>query len=217
MLEEKCDGDELQLCKEFCSNLTTGNPDVMLFSDEQLDKMDKCATFKQLFRILRWHWSWDNYFILKHIITICDSEEAEAELDKFEKLKVSHLGMNLISRESLPAEMLKNYAKLCFTIKKNYKSLTLQDFGELKEFIFKHLGVEEYIALPLTEFWFDSLHLAWYIPMQAVSHIIKMIHLSKRVLIKNSIVLIKIGDKSVLDVENGSLYSNDQVCSCTDR
>ena len=217
MLEEKCDGDELQLCKEFCSNLTTGNPDVMLFSDEQLDKMDKCTTFKQLFRILRWHWSWDNYFILKHIITICDSEEAEVELDKFEKLKVSHLGMNLISKESLPAEMLKNYAKLCFTIKKNYKSLTLQDFGELKEFIFKHLGVEEYIALPLTEFWFDSLHLAWYIPMQAVSHIIKMIHLNKRVLIKNSIVLIKIGDKSVLDVENGLLYYDDQVRTCADR
>ena len=217
MLEEKCDGEKLKLCKEFCSNLTIDDSDLLLFSDEQLDKIDKCATFEQLFRILRWHWSWDNYFILRHIIAICDLEEADVELDKFEKLKVSHFGMNLISKESLPAEMLKNYAKLCFTIKKNYKSLTLQDFGELKEFIFKHLGVEEYIALPLTEFWFDSLHLAWYIPMQAVSHIIKMIHLNKRVLIKNSIVLIKIGDKSVLDVENGSLYYDDQVCSCTDR
>ena len=80
---EKC-VDKLALCKEICSNLTIDDSDILLFNDEQLDKINKCTSFQQLFIILRRHWSWKEYSILKSIITICGSTEAEAELDKFE-------------------------------------------------------------------------------------------------------------------------------------
>ena len=205
---EKC-VDKLELCKEICSNLTIGNSDILLFSDEQLDKINKCAAFQQLFTILRRHWSWKEYSILKTIITICDSEEAEAELDKFEKLMSSYCGMKLISEKYSPSELPVNYVKLCITVDKPYKSLTLQDFYELRTFIFKHLDVQKYIALPFIKFLFSSLHLEWYIPMQAVSHIIKMIHENKSILIQEAVVLIKIGDQSILDVRGDSSHTDD--------
>ena len=213
LLEKKCEDydEKLKLCKEFCSNLTIGDSDVLLFSDEQLDKINMCTTFEQLFEILRKHWSWKEYSILKTIIATSESKEAEDELDKFEKLMSSYCGMELISEEGLPNEILENYVKLCIKIEKPYKSLTLQDFCELQAFIFKHLNVREYITLPFIKFLFSSLHLEWYIPMQAVSHIIKMVCQNKESLIQKSIVLIRIGDKSILDTQSGTSHSDDQV------
>ena len=207
---EKCT-DKLELCKEICSNLTVSSSDILLFSDEQLDKINKCTSFQQLFTILRRHWSWKEYSILKTIIAICESDEAEAELSKFEKLMSSYCGMKLISEKYSPGELPVNYVKLCITVDKPYKSLTLQDFYELRTFIFEHLDVKEYIALPFIKFLFSSLHLEWYIPMQAVSHIIKMIHLNKRALIQKFIVLIKIGDKDILYVQSIVPNIDDQV------
>ena len=186
---EKCVDDKLESCKEICSTLTIGNSDILLFSDEQLDNINKCKSFEELFKILRRHWSWKEYSLLRNIIAICDSEEANAELDKFEKLMSSYFGMKLISEKYSPSELPVDYVKLCITINKPYKSLTLQDFYKLQAFIFKHLDVQEYITLPFIKFLFSSLHLELYIPMQAVSHIIKMICINKKDLIQNSIVL----------------------------
>ena len=208
---EKC-VDKLELCKEICSNLTVDDSDILLFSDEQLDKINKCMSFQQLFTILRRHWSWKEYSILKSIIAECDSEEAEAELDKFEKLMGSYFGMKLISESYSPSELAEfpeNYVKLCITVDKPYKSLTLQDFYELRTFIFDHLNVKKYTALPFIKFLFRSLHLEWYIPMQAVSHIIKMVHLNKRALIQKSIILIKIGDKNILEVRSEPSHTDE--------
>ena len=208
---EKCK-DKLEECKELCSNLTVSdNSDVLLFSDEQLIIINKCSSFQELFAILRKHWNWKEYSILKTIIAICDSEEAEAELDKFEKIMSSYCGMKLLSDKYSADELPVNYVKLCITVDKPYKSLTLQDFDELRTFIFEHLDVREYIALPFIKFLFSSLHLEWYIPMQAVSHIIKVVHQNREVLIQKSIVLIKIRSKSILDVQSQLLGSNNQV------
>ena len=206
--------DKLESCKEICRNLTIGNSDILLFSDEQLDKIKKCTSFDELFTILRRHWSWKEYSILKTIIAECKSKEAEAELDKFEKIMGSYYGMKLISESYSPSELAEfpeNYVKLCITVDKPYKTLTLQDFYELQAFIFDHLEVKKYIALPFIKFLFSSLHLEWYIPMQAVSHIIKRAHSNRTALIQNSIVLIRIGDKSILDIQSKSLHTDDQV------
>ena len=212
ILEKNCD-DKLKVCKEFCSSLTTTNdPDKVLFNDRELEKIKQCATFGQLFDLLRKHWSWKEYSILKTIIAICESIEANDELNKFEKIMGSCYGMILISEEYSSDELPANYVKLCVTIDKPYKSLTLQDFDELHTFIFEHLNVKKYIALPFIKFLFSSIHLEWYVPIQAVSHIIKMAHLNKKHFIQKSIVLIKVGDKSILDVRSESFLSEDKVC-----
>ena len=124
----------------------------------------------------------------------------------------SYFGMKLISESYSPSELAEfpeNYVKLCITVDKPYKSLSMQDFYELRTFIFDHLNVKKYIALPFIKFLFSSLHLEWYIPMQAVSHIIKMVHLNKKALIQKSIVLIVIGDKRILDVQSESSHTDE--------
>ena len=199
---EKCK-DKLEECKELCSDLTiSGNSDVLLFSDKQLAEIKLCTSFQQLFEILRKHWNWNEYSILKGIISESGSKEAKEELHKFQKFIASYHSMNLISDEHLSNISPKDYAKLYLIIDEPYKDLTLQDFDELRTFIFNHLDVKKYIALPFVKFLFRSLHLEWYVPVQAVSHIIKMIHKSKKVFIQKSIVLIKIGDKTILDVRS---------------
>ena len=208
---EECK-DKMEECKELCCNLTiSGNSDVLLFNDEELMRINKCTSFQQLFMILRKHWNWKEYSILKTIIAICDSEEAEAELDKFEKIMSSYCGMKLLSDKYSPDELPENYVKLCITIDKPYKSLTLQDFVELRTFIFKYLDVQKYIALPFIKFLFSSLHLEWYIPIQAVSHVIKAVHQSIRFFIQKSIILIEIEDNSILDVQHGLLFTDGQT------
>ena len=159
ILEKNCD-NKLKVCKEFCSSLTTTNdPDKVLFNDGELKKIKQCATFEQLFDLLRRHWSWKEYSILKTIIAICESTEADAELNKFQKLMGSCYGMILISEEHSSDELPTNYVNLCVTVDKPYKCLTLQDFTELQTFIFEHLNVKKYIALPFIKFLFSSLHL----------------------------------------------------------
>ena len=201
---EKCK-DKLETCKELCSNLTiSGNSDVLLFSDEQLAEINHCTSFQQLFTILRKHWNWKEYSILKGIITESGSEDAKKELHKFEKLMGSYCGMKLISDEYSPSELPVNYVKLCITIDQPYKDLTLEQYDELRTFIFEHLDVKKYIASPFIKFLFSSLYLEWYIPMQAVSHIIRTIHHNRKLFIQKSIVLIKIGDSRILNVQSES-------------
>ena len=213
-LLEKCK-DKLEECKELCSNLTiSGNSDVLLFSDEQLAEINHCTSFQQLFTILRKHWNWKEYSILKGIITECGSEEAKDALHKFEKLMGSYYGMKLISDEYSPSELPVNYVKLCITVDQPYKDLTLQQYDELRTFIFEYLDVKKYIAQPFIKFLFSSLHLEWYIPVQAVSHVIRAIHQNNEILIQKFIVLIKIGEKTILDTKRQSSEPDTkQVCN----
>ena len=205
---EQCK-DKLEACKELCSNLTiSGNSDVLLFSDEQLAEINQCTSFQQLFTILRKHWNWKEYSILKGIIAESDSLEAKGELHKFEKLMGSYFGMKLISDEYSPSELPVNYVKLCITIDQPYKDLTLQQYDELRTFIFEHLDVKKYIAQPFIKFLFSSLHLEWYIPVQAISHLIKAVHQNKGALIQKSVVLIKVGEKTILDTKRRSSEPN---------
>ena len=162
--------------------------------------INNCSSFKELFFLLRQCWSWKEYSFLKAIIAQCESSEAEAELDKFEKLMSSYCGMKLISDKYSPNELPVNYIKLCITVEKPYKSLTLQDFDELRTFIFKYLDVKQYIALPFIKFLFSSLHLEWYIPLQAASHVVKMAVRNKGSLTAELVTLIQVGNKIVLDV-----------------
>ena len=208
--------DKLEACKGICSNLTiSGNSDVLLFNDEQITKINECLSFKELFSFLRQYWSWKEYSILKAIIAECDSLEANTELCKFEKLMSTFCGMKLISDNYSPSELPRNYVKLCIIVAKPYKKLTLQDFDELRTFIFEHLDVYKFVALPFIKFLFSSLHLEWYVPMQAVSHVIKMANRNKDQFIKRSITLIQVGNKTILDVQEKEIIKVSYFTSYT--
>jgi len=167
----------LETCKQFCLYLTiSDNSDIPLFSDEQLKKIKICTSFKELFELLRQHWSWKEYCILRHIISESESKEAKDELEKYEKIMGSYFGLQLIADNFSPDELPDEYIKMTIIVDKPYKELTLQNFVELRKFIFDQMDVKPYIAHPFIKFLFNSLHLEWYVLQQAVPHMVKMSH-----------------------------------------
>jgi len=196
---DKCT-ENLKMCKRFCLDLTiSDNSDVLLFNDEQLKKIKECTSFRQLFELLREYWSWKEYCILKHIISQSGSQEAKSELEKYEKMMSSYFGLQLIADNFSPNELPNEYIKMTIIIEKPYKELTMENFVELRDFIFKHMDVKPYIAHPFIKFLYSSLHLEWYVLQRAVPHMIKMSHKNITQFKEYSIAYIKIDDEIILD------------------
>lgn len=196
---DKC-SKNLEICKRFCLDLTiSDSSDILLFSDEQLKKVKKCKSFRKLFEILRQYWSWKEYCILEHIISQSESKEAKEELEKYEKMMSSYFGLQIIADNFSPNELPDEYIKMTIIVEKPYKELTLENFFELRDFIFSQMDVKPFIAYPFVKFLFSSLHLEWYVLQQAISHMMKMSYKNIEKLKGYSIVHIKIGEETILD------------------
>ena len=190
----------LETCKQFCLYLTiSDNSDILLFNDEQLKRIRECTSFRELFKLQRQHWSWKGYCILEHIISESESKEAKDELEKYEKMMSSYFALQIIADNFSPNELPNEYVKMTIIIEKPYKELTLQNFTDLREYIFKLMDVKPYIAHPFIKFLFSSLHIEWYVLQQAVPHMIKMSYKNIGRLKEYSVVYIKIGEEMILD------------------
>ena len=206
--------DKLELSKQFCSNLTiSDNSDELLFSDQQLQKINACTTFNELFTILRKHWSWRDHSILTHIISITDLKEAKDELKLFITRMASYEGMKIISENIPPEAISYDYIILSVIIDKPYRELTLEDFTKLRDFIFRNLDIKHYIALPHIKFLFGSLHLEWYVVKKAASHMIKMGQQNEKIFIESSVVFIQIDQSVVLDCRAKTVDDKKQAVS----
>ena len=213
LLNKKCQ-DKLEQSKRFCSNLTiSDNSDELLFNDDQLQNINTCAKFSELFVILRKHWSWKDYSILTHIISITGLEEAKVEAKLFEKRMASYQGMKIISENISPENISHDYIRLSIIIDKPYRELTRKNFTELQKFIFSNLDVKRYIALPFIKFLFRSLHLEWYVLKKAAAHMIKMAKLNEKVFVSNSVVFIQVDQLVVLDCKAAEVDDKTQSVS----
>ena len=146
--------NHLKKCKDLCFNLTVGDSDTLLFTDEQLANITMCTSFNELFSILRKHWSWKEYSILKSIIGVCNADEVECELNHFERWMAVYYGMKLISDEYPPNELPKDFIRLCITFDKPHRSFSLNDYYNCRSFIFEYLDVKKYIHLPFIKLLF---------------------------------------------------------------
>ena len=201
-LDEKC-SDKLQTCKEFCSGLTiNNNTNKLLFSNEPLKQINDCKTFKDLFRgsELRRHWNWDEHDIIEHIITLSESEESQKELEKYKEFMAAKVGMEIIfdTLHELPHDAVK----LSLCVKKPYSRLTVEEYQELKGFIFKTLEVNSYAKYPYVNVLYGSIHIDWYAPVQVAQHMINKAHVKKQVLMERCIVFVKIGAITVINTSS---------------
>ena len=194
----------LETCKRLCLDLTiSDNSDELLFNDKKLKKIKGCTSFRELFELLRQHWGWKDYCILEHIISESESKDARAELEKYEKMMGSYFGLQIVADNFSPNEIPNEYIKMTIIIKKPYKELTVQQFFELRDFIFKQMDIKPYIAHPFIKFLFSSLYLEWYVLQQAVPHMVEMSYENIEKLKEYSIVFIKIGEEIIVD-DNGT-------------
>ena len=193
--------DKLEHSKQFCSNLTiTGNADdPLVFGDEQLQKINGCSTFNELFAILCTYWSWRDYSILTEIITIAGLKEAEDELQLFKTKMASYEGMRIMSENIPPKAISNDYITFSVIIDKPYREFTFEEYTKLRDFIFRYLDIKHYIALPHIKFLFGSLQLIWYVLKKAAPHMVKMAQQNEKIFTNNSVVLIQIDQSVVLD------------------
>ena len=212
LLDNKC-SDKLEKCKQFCCALKVSDESSkLLFDDKQLMEINQCGTFHQLFSSqLHLHLNWEEYYILESIIALTELKEAEDELDKYKKYMASKMGMRIISDTFSLDDLPQNSIKLLIIVDKPYTKLTVEEYVELKEFIFATLKIKRYITFPYIRFFFESLHVEWYIPVQATGYLIKMAtNLNESLFHKHSVVFIKVGDEVLFDCTIKQV----RLCAC---
>ena len=195
--------DNLETCKEFCALLTVSNSSTdSQFKAENITRIKECSNFKQLFEIVSLYMSWDEHSILTQIVSKCKSVKGQEEIEKFEKKLALYQALQIISstsNQSLPAEFLK----FCIIINKPYESVTIEEYMNIKAYIFSNLNVYPHVACGYIRMLYHSLHIEWLVTVQAVPHMIRSAHESKEIFIKRNFVYMQIGSEVVI---------NDEVC-----
>ena len=195
--------DNLEICKEYCSLLrVSDSSNDLLFKAENIAKIKECSDFKQLFEIASLHMRWDEHCILTQIVNQCKSEEGQKEIEKFEKKVALYQALQIISSVS-KQNLSEEFAKFCVIIDKPYKNVTIDEYKNVKAYIFSNLNVYAYVAVGYVKMLYHSLHIEWLVTSQAVPHMIRSARESKDVFIKRNFVYMQIGSEIVI---------NDEVC-----
>ena len=197
LLDSKC-SEKLEKCKQFCCTLKISDESSeLLFDDQQLKNLNQCNTFHLLFTShLHFHMNWEQYFILESIIALTELKEAEDELDKYKKHMASKMGMKIISDTFSIDDLPPNSIKLSIIVDKPYTKLTAVEYIKLKDFICTTLKIHKYVTYPYIKFFFESLHLEWYIPVQAARYVIKTAaSLNISLFHQQSVVFLNVGNE----------------------
>ena len=191
----------LEVCKQFCAYLkASDNAKASLFSSEKLIEISECRNFREFFGIVNQHLSWDEDYILTEIIDECESDEAKQEFIKYKrKIGVSQALEIINSNESDPPP---GFEKFCVVIDKPYKKLTVEEYEEIKTFIFKNLDTHRYVTNKYIRVLFHSLHMEWLVTVKATPHMIRTAYKQQECFKSNCFVLMKIGVQVVIDMQN---------------
>ena len=188
----------LEACKELCRYLkASGSANISLFSQEKLTEIDKCRDFKKYFEIVIQHLSWNEYYILSHIIDECGSDEAKQEFEQYKKKLAVSKALEIIS--STKSNPPPGFEKFCVIIDKPYQQLTVEKYEEIKQFIFDNLEVHRYVTTGYIRVLFDSLHLEWHVTVQAIPHMIRIAHKCRELFMRNSYIFMQIGKDVIIN------------------
>ena len=191
--------DNLERCKEFCIYLkVSDNANVPLFSPDNISKINNSVDFRQLFEIVNDHISWDEYYILTQIISECNSDEAEQELDKYKKKVAISKSLEIISLDKRNPP--PGFEKFYVFINKPYKKLTVEEYEKIKNFVFVNLEVHCYVTNGYIDVLFDSLHIEWHVTTQATPHMIKVANERQAFFTKNMLIFMQIGKEIVINM-----------------
>ena len=195
--------ENLETIKDICSFLTIkDDPDTLLFSEEQQKAIDACNQIRILFRKhLRGCWRWDDFSLLKVIIQYLDSERCNEMLSQYElkfyyEMKLKEIYEHCKDTQEFPRE----YHKLVAVVhNKIFSRITKEEYDELKRFIEKYCGVNEYVIFPFCNAEESSLRLEWFIPSTAVQHMVKTATRNSFMFIINAFVYLRISSKVIFD------------------
>ena len=191
----------LKICKDYCALLRVGDSsNESLFSAQKITEIKKCNSFTQLFQIASLHMSWDEHSILTQIVDQCDSVEGQEEIKKFEEKLALCQGLEVILSTS-QENLSEDFARFSIVIDKPYRRLTMEEYAKVKTFIFSNLKTHAYVAVGFLKLLYHSLHIEWFVTVQAVPHMIKNAQQCKDIFVKESFVFMQIGCKVVIDIK----------------
>jgi len=205
----------LEIIKDLCPYLTAKDDDkVLLFNEDQLKAIDACSDLKTMFREnLRRCWRWDDFLLLEKIIQIIDSDVCKSLLSQYQQALDYKMKLQVIydhckqEKENLP----EGYSAMVAIIKgKNFCNITLEEYSQLKEFTSKYCGIDSWFLPPFVKASsHSSVLLKWFVPLMAVSYMVKMATENIDVFVKENFVYLKISSVVVLDTrDNVSLQNN---------
>ena len=154
----------------------------------------------ELFENIRLNMSWDEHSILTQIVDLCNSNEGQQEIEKFEKKLALLQGLDIIS-DTPKYKKSGDFAKFCIIINKPYKSVTIQEYIKVKSYIFNVLDVNAYVTVGFIKMLFHSLQIEWLVTVQALSHMIKSAYQHKDIFIKEKFIFMQIGTEVVINDE----------------
>ena len=205
ILRTNNEAENLNAIKSVCGYLRiSNNSDKLMFTFEQLKKIDACSSVREVFREFRYHLRWDDHLILTAILHRLDSEECEELLGKFQskidcQMKLEEIFEKCKKQEQ---EVPKGFDKMVAIVNKKYSQITKEEYDQLKGFIAEHCGVESYVLSPFLSMSPSSLSLEWLVPSTAITHMVETSTKNKHTFIKASLIFIRIANTVVLDIKN---------------
>ena len=190
--------EQLEDCKRYCIQLKISDTNnTTLFTPQKIEEIKYCSKIEELFEAVKEHWSWDNYEILKDFIELCgDSKEANEEIGKFERKISACKGLNFVT-DTLKINPPVGYERFYIYISKRYTKFTLEQYKEIKFYIFQQLATNHNVATDHIKVEFQSLHLEWYVTLQAIPYMIKKANQVKDKLLLRNVISLQIGTRII--------------------
>ena len=198
--------DNLEKCKDYCllKFKVSDSSSKSLFSPEKTTEIKKCTNFQELFEIISKHTRWDEHSILTHIAINCESDEGQQEIKKFDEKLALIEGLQLIFSTSTQQNLSHEFVKFCVIIDKPYKNVTVEEYKEIKAYIYSKLKINYYVTVGFVKMLYHSLHIEWLVTIQAVPHMIRSAHQNKNTFIEEKFIYMQIGSEVVI---------KDEVCT----
>jgi len=208
------EANNLDNIKTILSTLTVkGNSEELIFSDEQLEAFEACKNIRILLvRKLRHYYRWDDFSFLENILSNLESDKCSKWLEVYgekldSKMKLQDIYEYCMTEQH---ELPEGFDKMVAIVtNKNFFTITLEEYEQLKHFISQHCGVEPYVMLPSFKASTSSLLLEWYIPCSAVVLMKKNAIANLDILIAEGVIYLKLSATVIFDKRN-----NVRECEC---
>ena len=209
---EANEGDNLKLLKTMSSTLTVRKKEgARMFSDSEVEGIQSCNNINTLLVVkLRHCYRWDDHSMLNVLMSSLNAKYCLRLLHLFETKLYSKMKLQQIhercSQEK--SEFPEGYHKMISIVDKIFSSITKEDYDELKQFISQHCGVEPYVMSPFSKASpFSSIVIEWFIPVNAVSYMIKTAKINIDKFNKEIFLYLKISSTVIFDHRDNVSYN----------
>ena len=202
---KKNEGRNLEQLKTMLSTLTLKDDSkTLMFSDKELEAIENCSSIRVLLvQKLRHHYRWDDFSLLRVLLSNLQSENKCSEwLEMYEERLDCKMKLEYISEQCKIENRVfpDGYEKMVAIISnRNYYTITLEEYDELKHFVAKHCDIESYTMIPFLKASTSSLVLEWLISSTATLHAVKVASKNSELFFKEGFVYLRISANVIFD------------------